>query len=278
LSSASSERTLKLDNASIAMQAKFIAINGIEYLAVVSDIGLHLFDSTGEEQLAYFSIAAIPGYRTDSDPVRSTYCCGIGGLPFSPLLLVGTSFGAVAIVHYDAVSKELDLERVLEGHHRSICAICVTSTSIVTGDEIGSVIVWNSDDFTLHTQFPSMGHPCSCIGVRGDTVIAGYASGVVRVYRISLGRLVFEIDAHCRALNALDLHPNQDAFATVGEDGCVCIWQLPDTKRNIPFRLASSSYKPDHMLVGVSFIRDTISQLAVVAFDRNKLYINKKPF
>lgn len=49
--------------------------------------------------------------------------------------------------------------------------------------------------------------PATSLAVRGDMAAMGNVAGKVRLFRISAGVLLAEIDAHARAVTALDFHP-----------------------------------------------------------------------
>mmetsp|Transcript_6671 Transcript_6671/g.10516 ORF Transcript_6671/g.10516 Transcript_6671/m.10516 type:complete len:322 (+) Transcript_6671:198-1163(+) len=268
-----SGKLLPIRGARAVTLARFISIDCLEYLGVTSDVGLHLFDATGETLLATFKIENFPeNDDCKADPSRSEYCCGVSGIHGTPLLVCGSSQGNLAVLHYDRKRKSFDLESTLKGHRRSVCTVETSVSHIVSGDELGMVIVWNSNTLEQQCQFPSMGPPCSSICIRANTVVAAFVSGVVRVYFINECRVKFEVDSHCRALNAMDLHPFHDVFATVGEDGVINVWKLPD-KRSERFHLVSSEYLEDHMLVGVSFAKDNTNKVATTSYDRKSLIV-----
>lgn len=268
------ERTGRLTpvaSARLVQQAKFITIDCIEYLAVTSDIGVHLFDSTGSSLLSYFSVKDIHSMvKSNADPERSEYCCGIDGIQGTSMLVVGTSRGALATLHYDSRKKKLGLEQVTRLHRYPISSVVSSLSYIASADESGHVILWTATSLEEHCQFPSMGVPCCSVEIRADYVVAAFVSGVVRIYSIAQSRLVIEVDAHARALNSMSMHPFSNAFATCGEDGFVNVWQLPD-KQNHDLQLLSSDQFENQLLVGVTFAKENACKLALTAYDSTVL-------
>ena len=47
--------------------------------------------------------------------------------------------------------------------------------------------------------------PCNSLAIWKDAVVAGFASGHLRVYSLSSGALGAEVTAHARAINAVDV-------------------------------------------------------------------------
>lgn len=263
-------RCVSVPGAQAVMQAQFVTINCLEYLGVASDQGFALFSVHGDELLAQIGVESIPGNAEClKEPSRAKYCCGMSGVEGTPLCAVGTSEGTIVVLHYGG-PNDLSVERSLRGHRRPVCTMAATVSHIASGDESGQVIVWHAAALEEHCHFPSMGHPCSCIAMRADTVIAGFASGVVRIYNLARRALELEIDAHCRALNALHLHPFQKVFATAAEDGFLNVWRLPD-KRNTEVSVLSSQSLPHNLLVGVAFAKDSSGKIATTSYDTKTL-------
>ncbi|GBG30361.1 WD repeat-containing protein 54 [Hondaea fermentalgiana] len=262
-------RLIPVAAAKLVQQVKFVTIDCKEYLVVTSDVGVHLFDSAGATLLSYLSTDKIHEKienHPENDPERMEYCCTAEGLHGTSMLLVGTSRGALAMLHYDARKKTLSVEHVACGHRRPVCAVATSVSYIASGDESGQVTVLAADFFAEHCRFPSMGAPCCSVEIRAGMIIAAFVTGVVRVYSITHSHLQIEVDAHCRALNSMAMHPSANAFATCGEDGFVNVWELP-SKQCDDLRLVSSDHFKDRFLVGVSFFKDNSNKLAATAYD-----------
>lgn len=114
------------------------------------------------------------------------------------------------------------------------------------------------------------------MAIRGDSVVAAFADGHVRVYAVGDGALVSEASAHGRCITALTLHPTENMFATVGEDTLVNVWTLPDPEEKGPaLELVASRRRPDMQLSGVAFSRMG-SNLVASAYDWPALHVWKR--
>jgi len=264
-----STRVLHLEKAKVILQARFISLNCVEYLAVVSDIGVHIFNGSGQEILGQLEIDDVPG-NSDSEPSLERCFNCVESIVGSPFFCTGTSDGSLVICHLDVSRKSLSIERTIHGHRRSICSLASSTSYFASGDERGQVSIWSAECDDLLCEFPSMGNPCSSLFVRSNLALAAYASGVIRVYDISKARISVEIDAHCRSLNAMDIHPTLNIIATVAEDGYLNVWELPSQSRS-EIRLISSEQAPNQLFTGVAFTQGKVSKIATTSYDNREI-------
>jgi hypothetical protein len=265
-------RSLSIPGARSVSQARWVTVDGAEYLGVASGGGLHLLDSAGDKLLAMFPNDEIPKNPDCEQALCGDYVTSVEGVAGTQLVCVGSAQGMLVLLHFDAKRKRLSLEASARAHRRSVSALGSSVSNMASGDENGHVAVWCAGGLEQVCAFPSMGCPCCSVVVRADRVVAAFVSGVVRVYDIARARVQIEIDAHCRTLNAIALHPQYDVFASAGEDGFINVWQLPD-KRNLDVRLVASLRVPDALLCGVAFLLDGSNRLAALAYDSPKLYV-----
>jgi hypothetical protein len=114
---------------------------------------------------------------------------------------------------------------------------------IVTGDDVGVVALWASPPLSdvsvggaaaapvpLACHNLSGGVPCTALGlVLGDAVVAAFANGIVRIFTTGGARsLAVEVVAHAVAVTAVATHRTTPTFSTVGDDGIVNVWTLPE--------------------------------------------------
>jgi WD40 repeat protein len=265
-------RSLSIPGARFISQARWVTVDGGEFLGVASSAGLHLLDRAGDKLLATFPNDDIPKNPDCEQALCGDYVTSVEGVAGTQLLCVGSAQGMLVLMHYDAKRKRLTLEGSARAHRRSVSTLGSSVSHMVSGDENGHVAVWFAGGLEQVCTFPSMGCPCCSVVVRADRVVAAFVSGVVRVYDIARARVQIEIDAHCRALNAIALHPQYDVFASAGEDGFINVWQLPD-KRILEVRLVASLRVPDAQFCGVAFLLDGSNRLAALAYDCPKLYV-----
>jgi hypothetical protein len=74
------------------------------------------------------------------------------------------------------------------------------------------------------------GVPCTSVGLLlGDAVIAAFANGAIRIFSTRGARsLAVEVVAHAVAVTAVSAHASAPTFASVGDDGVVNVWTLPE--------------------------------------------------
>ena len=72
--------------------------------------------------------------------------------------------------------------------------------------------------------------PCTSVGLLlGDAVVAAFANGVIRIFSSRGARsLAIEVVAHAVAVTAITTHATAPTFASVGDDGVVNVWTLPE--------------------------------------------------
>lgn len=84
---------------------------------------------------------------------------------------------------------------------------------LASGDDEGSVIQWDRLAGKPLKVHEGAGLPVTSLLVRGDLIIAGYASGHIRIFRAAAAPeaslLEVEVAAHARCITALDWHPAQ---------------------------------------------------------------------
>uniref|UniRef100_A0A2K6CJC0 WD repeat domain 54 n=1 Tax=Macaca nemestrina TaxID=9545 RepID=A0A2K6CJC0_MACNE len=98
---------------------------------------------------------------------------------------------------------------------------------MVTADDSGLLCVWRSGpEFTLLTRIPGFGVPCPSVQLWQGIIAAGYGNGQVHLYEAATGNLHVQINAHARAICALDLAPEVGKLLSAGEDTFVHIWKL----------------------------------------------------
>lgn len=84
---------------------------------------------------------------------------------------------------------------------------------LASGDDDGSVIQWDRAAGKPLKVHEGAGLPVTSLLVRGDLIVAGYASGHIRIFRAAASAeasvLEVEVAAHARCITALDWHPSQ---------------------------------------------------------------------
>jgi hypothetical protein len=140
----------------------------------------------------------------------------------------------------------------------------------------------------LATFDKGSGAPCTSLALRGSHLVAGYATGHVRVFRMpaatagsgagagaaatgstapsaSGGFLEVEIAAHARAVMSVCFHPSRSTFASVGEDSVVNVWSLPETSTSAGTGLGAGAGAGAGMGAGASSSKVLLDMSAPIA-------------
>eukprot|EP00611_Tribonema_gayanum_P000344 TRINITY_DN10236_c0_g1_i1.p1 TRINITY_DN10236_c0_g1~~TRINITY_DN10236_c0_g1_i1.p1 ORF type:complete len:217 (-),score=63.16 TRINITY_DN10236_c0_g1_i1:132-782(-) len=174
-----------------------------------------------------------------------------------------------AYIHKDEVitlgcgggMEKVELSRSLRGHTRPVTATAASRTIAASADMGGRIIAWRvADAYAKMCEFSCDGCMVTSMAARDELLVAALSNGTICAFRVAAGELAFEIAAHARIINAIDLHPTQPLLATVGEDAHLNVWSLPDdrspAKASSQVDLLYSEEVRDHLLTGVAFRKD----------------------
>lgn len=101
------------------------------------------------------------------------------------------------------------------------------------------------------------------------TVAAGYGNGQVRLYEASTGILHVQINAHARAICALDLAPEVGKLLSAAEDTFVHMWKLSRSPESghIEVEHCHGESVPDTQVCGARFCDPSGRAFAVTGYD-----------
>ena len=102
-------------------------------------------------------------------------------------------------------------------------------------------------------------------------LLAGYSNGQIKGFRLPEGKHVLTINAHSRAITAIDVNPNKAVIASVGEDSYMNLFEIGTTKE-CDVTLISSTKIENNILCGVTFLPPNYTSVLAVAYDYSKLY------
>ena len=126
---------------------------------------------------------------------------------------------------------------------------------------------------TLAWKFEGAGIPITSVVLRGEDFIAGYASGLIRIFNVTCGTVRVEIAAHSRTLNAIAVHPLLPILVSVGEDTYMNIWDIQGMALDEVQLIRSESF-PHSLLSGVAFDQSG-TNIFTVAYDLPVLNIRR---
>ncbi|XP_012927668.1 WD repeat-containing protein 54 isoform X3 [Heterocephalus glaber] len=191
--------------------------------------------------------------------------------------------GIAASGHFICVAKgpNIVLSEELAGHQTPITDIATEPAQgqdgvadMVTADDSGSLCVWRSGpEFTLLTRIPGFGVPCSSVQLWQGIVAAGYGNGQVHLYEATTGTLNIQINAHARAICALNLAPEVGKLLSAAEDTFVHIWKLSRSPQNgcIEVEHCHSECVSDTQVCGAQFCDPSGSSFAVTGYDLTEI-------
>jgi len=199
--------------------------------------------------ISFFAINSLE----DSSKEGFAYMRGIASSATRNVAVVGTSMGTVLVFG----DRDLSLKHRIETTSESISAIAMSDKYLVCGNEVGELFVFDPDASYRRTgKIESEGvlSCCTCLCVRNDIIVAGYATGHLRLFRGSSCELYVEITAHARVITGLVFHPTASIFASCSEDTLVQFWEYSEGLTSIDMLL--SEELANKLLVGITFLSD----------------------
>eukprot|EP00743_Colponemidia_sp_Colp-15_P001473 GILK01001612.1.p1 GENE.GILK01001612.1~~GILK01001612.1.p1 ORF type:complete len:337 (-),score=44.81 GILK01001612.1:145-1122(-) len=257
-------------DAASVMQAKFVNVGQRPLLVLTTLFGAQIWNADGSRML--FFLPASSGRPVPAD--QQSFFRGIALVRSEDQreqICVGTSAGDVLVITVD--SGNFSLADTLSVHESSITDLAFSSTGrrpfLASSDDTGHISVWstpNADGFKHKGMLRGPTCLISSLCAMDNMVIAGYASGHIRIFDTSAMVIQVEIAAHVRSINALALHPSKPLLASVAEDTVVNVWSLP-TADSPDVALLFAAAVPDQLLTGVTFWGPTHDNLAVSSYD-----------
>ncbi|XP_008062561.2 WD repeat-containing protein 54 [Carlito syrichta] len=239
-------------------------------LVLTSNLGIQMYESDGSFMV--FCHALDSG---DASPAQAVFARGIAAS--GHFICVGTWSGRVLVFDIPAKGPNIVLSKELAGHQTPITDIasepaqgqdCVAD--MVTADDSGLLCVWRSGpEFTLLTRIPGFGVPCPSVQLWQGIIAAGYGNGQLHLYEAATGTLHVQINAHARAICALDLAPEVGKLLSAAEDTFVHIWKLSRNPENgyIEVEHCHGECVTDTQVCGARFCDLSGSSFAVTGYD-----------
>ncbi len=144
----------------------------------------------------------------------------------------------------------------------------ITLLSVAKPNE--AEIVGNIPGFGLKFPVTSM----AVLQCGATILLAAYSNGQIRGYALPDGKPVLTINAHSRAITAIDVHPSKSVIATVGEDSFFNLFEISmgASKQEYDVTLVLSSKLENTLLTGVAFLPPSHSSVIAVAYDEPKIF------
>jgi WD40 repeat protein len=251
----------KISVKEVIMQAKFCVVGANSYLVLGTIGDIQIWDP--EEAKKLFTLSLPPADLAESK--QMAFARGVAAC--DDFICVGTSVGKVLPIK--AEGNKFQPTALFDAHPNPLCELCADGKNLVTADHEGSIAVWAAPNWDECWRIAATGFGCSTVQMRGDTIIAGFLSGHIRLYDCTNKAIRAEICAHTRAINSIALHPTLCQFASASEDTHVTVWNFT---ADFDVEVVMSSSVPDQLLSGVIM---TESSLATVAYDVDSMRIWK---
>ncbi|XP_032034224.1 WD repeat-containing protein 54 isoform X2 [Hylobates moloch] len=239
-------------------------------LVLTSHRGIQMYESNGYTMVYWHALDS-----GDASPVQAVFARGIAAS--GHFICVGTWSGRVLVFDIPAKGPNIVLSEELAGHQMPITDIttepaqgqdCVAD--MVTADDSGLLCVWRSGpEFTLLTRIPGFGVPCPSVQLWQGIIAAGYGNGQVHLYEATTGNLHVQINAHARAICALDLASEVGKLLSAGEDTFVHIWKLSRSPESgyMEVEHCHGECVSNTQLCGARFCDSSGSSFAVTGYD-----------
>ena len=218
----------------------YIVCNGRNYLATGSTNGLQLWSSDGTEMKHFCALSTLLEHEgngnLENQYIQCVSSCGYNNVA------CGSSTGSIIIVevpnncHDDLkIVHTLNMQKKTQDKNPpNIVAMhgsdCLLACANENGDIAGFDVLSAFQQICFIPVNPNLtaNSLITCIITRGDTIIAGFNTGHIRIYRASLQELAIELTAHYRWVTALAIHPNNPIFCSCSEDQFVRVWGFPE--------------------------------------------------
>lgn len=253
----------------LILQASWIKFSTRSLLVLATQKGVQMFEPDGSA-LVYWH-----GLPEASNPDSLVcYARGICGAETDQgtFVCVGTHKGEILVFSIPPSRNNVTVADTLTGHEGAISALTTEDNKLVSSDEMGNILLWQMQSSGFRQTGKIMGgSSCSvtCLALWKDVIVAGYASGHLRLYNFKTGHLSAEVVAHGRSISAVDVAKNGYCL-TVGEDSCVHVWQLKSG--DIPeIEYLFGECVTDQQLVGGMFNNDDAKSFGVTGYDSSEI-------
>jgi len=245
------------------MQAKWVVLPSRSVLVLTTQRGIQMYEADGSALIYWHALS-----ETVDKSNFGKGICGAG----DNMVCVGTESGAILVFDMPSKGTNVTVLDTVKGHKSPITDLTSEGEFMVSADDLGTIMVWrcSGSKFTQVSCIRGSGWPCNSLAIWKDTVVAGFASGHLRVYSLSTGTLGAEVTAHARAINAVDVASENGLVLSVSDDTYLRIWQLKaGPQPQIEHR--HSECVGDLQLVGAHFVDKQGRALCITGYDNNEI-------
>jgi WD40 repeat protein len=224
--------------AKMIMQSRWSSFDGSTLLVLATAGGVQIWDKDGKYMVFVFAFDAAHVTMPQGPAAHDIFARGIASTdgPEAQVLCVGTSMGEI-IVFDRASGDKFSLSTVLRKHAAAICCLDADGVCLASADDEGAICTWDLGRMKLVATMAACGSPCTSLILGNDDtfgrdlILAGFASGHIRLFSRSAQSMVCELAAHARAVMSVACAPEHPGmFASAGEDTCIHLWQLTNSE------------------------------------------------
>ncbi|XP_067952093.1 WD repeat-containing protein 54-like [Watersipora subatra] len=251
----------------LIMQADWVEVAGRKILVLATQKGIKMYSGDGSALLFWHGFGS--GEKGDS----ILFTRGITSIG-SNTICVGTSSGQLLSFTVPAKGDDIIFEEYIGGHENSVTCVVARGDNLVSADESGVIIIRKHMDgtsFRVVKQLLGEGFPCNCLDIWQNIIVAGFGNGEIRIYHLSDGRLLGDIGAHARAINALHIAQGTGLCLSASEDSYVRVWQMK-AGESVEVSHVYSDKINDHQLTGAQFTDNDGKSFAVTAYDSTQIF------
>ena len=255
------------------LQAQWCIFDSTCYLILCCYHMILVYDETGSSLLTAHRLPYTPGKS------QISYAKGIAA--YGKFLCIGMGNNEIIVFQMKyLLESEATFEsfRTLQGHKGPISCLNADSEGIlISGDDTGMVCTWKFTDFSKDDSVPkvvlvSSDNPCTGIVNSAKYFIASFGSGQLKLFNKNTLELDFEINAHARWINSIDICHQSQWIMAVSEDTCVSVWKIPN-KENSAVECLCHQPIDSCVLTGGQFVDEDGTTIALSAYDLNEVLI-----
>ncbi|CAG5133572.1 unnamed protein product [Candidula unifasciata] len=245
------------------MQVKWVILPTRSLLVLTTGRGIQIFEPDGAAMVYFHSL---------SDSLdKSNYAKGVAGVG-EKTLCVGTETGAILMFDVPAKGNNITLLDTVCKHQAPVSDLTSEKDVLASADDLGTIIMWTFNGIKLSpvTSIRGTGWPCNSLALWKSVVIAGFASGHLRVYNANSGICGAEVLAHARTINAVDVSRDNGMVLSVSDDTFFRVWHLKAL--NVPqIEFCHGETVKNSQLVGGRFVDGQGRALCVTGYDSSEI-------
>ncbi|XP_070212423.1 WD repeat-containing protein 54-like isoform X2 [Littorina saxatilis] len=246
------------------MEAKWVQTSSRCIMVLTTQRGIQMFEQDGSAMIYWH------GLSDSTDSTSSNFARGIAGV--GDCVCIGNESGKILVFNIPAKGTNVTLQNTLKGHSSPICDLTSEENTLISSDGVGTILIWNfsGSDAKQVTSISGSGSPCNSVRLWKGVVVAGYASGHLRLFSAASGKMGAEVTAHARAINAVDVAAGKGLVLTAGGDSFLRLWQIkPGNVPHIEYKHAE--HVSDLQLTGGRFVDPQGRALCLTGFDHNEV-------